>query len=520
MAFWRSAVEAVTRRFRAADDARTPGGAGDDFWYSSVGWKTGAGIRVTPDVAIKASAVFACVNKIAKIMSTLPLRMYRLRADGGQEQDAAHPLDELVRYQPNETDTAVDFWHFLIWHAILRGEAYAQIVPGARGAIQALKPLHSGLVRPERLQSGRWRFSYRDPFTNIEQRFLQDELLRFPGLVPSGVAGLGICECADEAIAIALAADGYAARVFSNNLNMGYILSHPNKMGEEAKKNFLDAFEKRASGVQNAHRPILIQEGMKVEKPSQTAQEAQLIEARKHQLLEICRALDMPPHMVGADESEAKGSAEEQSLNFVRFTLQPWAKKIEQSIRRDLIVPDESGKRTHKAEFNFDSLLRGDSKARAEYFSKALGSGGSPAWLSVNEVRTTEGYNPLDGNAYDTPATGTNPISPDGAQPPAVPADGTDDAALRLLRKEMRILTKAAMRFHGDVPAWQRYAREFYGGFASDVVERCKVSRNIARKYCAARVAQCAEVGPQEFIAHLEKDGLQELSAATTLVAA
>jgi HK97 family phage portal protein len=532
MGVW-SRIATAGRVIWQASDERTPGPA-DDYWYGPLGQRTGVGVVITPQVALKASAVFACINKIAKIMSTLSVDVFREVDDTGErEVDTKHPLHELLRHQPNPNDTAVDFWHFCIWNALLRGTGYARIDYARDGSIQALTPLHSGHVRTELLPTGRWRFVYRDPLRPDlgEQRILQDEIFRFPGLVPNGVEGLGITDCADEAVAVALAADQYAARVFQNNLNMGVILTHPGKLTKESKDRFLQALRDRLAGVANSHNPLLLQDGIKVEKASQTASEAQLLEARKWQLAEICRALDMPGSMVGIeDNGGARATVEEHSLNFVRFTLQPWAKKIEQAIRRDLIVPAANGKRDHEVEFNFDTLLRGNSTARADYFSKALGSGGSPAWMAVNEVRRREGLPRLPGAEYDKPATGTNPISPEQGAPadngkappskndkPTPPAKGKDarapvDPKAALLRKELTALRKAARRFADNVDAWREYASVFYGGLASDVMRRLGVEKPAARQYCQARVQQCAKAKtPQVAIEYLEANGATEI---------
>lgn len=531
-------VATASRIIWNASDERTPG-SGDDFWYGPVGQRTGVGLVITPQVALKASAVFACINKIAKIMSILSVDVFKDLEEGERAPDTAHPLHELLRHQPNPNDTAVDFWHFLIWNALLRGTGYARIVWARSGAIDSLIPLHSGHVRTEMLPSGRSRFVYRDPMRPDlgEQKFLQDEIFRFPGLVPNGVEGLGITDCADEAVAVALAADQYAARVFQNNLNMGVILTHPGKMSPEAKTRFLAALRDKLAGVQNAHNPLLLQDGIQVVTASQKASEAQLLEARKWQLSEICRALDMPGSMVGIeDNAGARATVEEHSLNFVRFTLQPWAKKIEQAARRDLIVPNDQGKRTHEVEFNFDTLLRGNSTARADYLSKALGSGGSPAWMTVNEVRRREGLPKMAGAEYDKPATGTNPISPDGGGAPGAPppakekppakqkgAEAVEKSAAPvvlleatagelLLAKELKALRKAARKHVGQADVWREYAAVFYGGLVSDVMRRLSVEKSAAKQYCHARVQQCQKAeSPQAAIEYLEANGADEI---------
>lgn len=511
------------RRPAVAASGQTPG-PDSDFWYEEAAASTGAGIRVTPAVALKSQAVFACVSKIAKIMATMPLKMYREDANG-QVLAADHYLDDIIHYQPNMNDTAADFWQLMMWHAILRGTAYAEIISTQRKPVAALVPIHPDLVRPEKLSSGKWRFKVRDPETGTERTLLQSEIFRFAGLVTGGVQGMGLCEHADEAIALARAADQYASRVFSNSLNAGIILSHPNKLSEGAQDNLVKALMRRLSGSHNAHRPLVLQEGMTAAKGfTQTADEAQLLEARKWQVLEVCRALDMPPIMVGINEGALGANVEEQSLNFVRYTLQPWAKRVELAIRRDLIVADSDGKIRYKAEFNFSSLLRGNATARAAYFSAALGSGGSPAWMAVNEVRALDGLNRLDDPLFDKPALGTNPKqTPDnantrGSEPsqasaePARKGSTFEDKCAIIVAKELKLLRKYAERFASDMDGWRVAVSNFYRSHVAYVMKTLECTKDQARIYCLAREKRFLEANDiLAAIDRLETNGVNEL---------
>lgn len=544
----------LAARFRAAEGQKRYSN-GDDFWYEPFNRATGAGIRVTPEIAIKATAVFACVSLLAETMAALPLHVYRRLATGGREPAPDHPLEELLSVQSNDTDTAFDFWGTMIWHLFLRGTAYARIVAGARGPIDQLIPLHPSLVRPERYGNPKvpkWRFRVRDPLTGTEEVLLADEIFRVPGIIAGGVLGMGLCDHADEAIALGIAADQYAARVFSQNLNMGFIVTHPGKLSEEAKTNFINTFIKRASGVANLHRPILLQENMKVEKMSMTAKDAQMEEARKWQTLEIARRLRIPPHMLGIADGATHSNVEEQGQNLVRYTLLPLGTRIEQAIRRDLITAPT----TYTAKFNFEGLLRGNAQARADYFSKALGAGGSPGWMTVNEIREIEGYNALPGEEFNRPPIGTNPSNeprdvtprppPPKRLPPPTPPDddeeeeetrhaappcpvasaehtvavadvpatpSVDDAAQALVRKEIAALRRAAMRYAHDAGAWRTYAKSFYGGHVSDVMARLGVAKDAAATYCRARSAQCHAAAAAEFLDHLARAGAGEAAA-------
>jgi len=231
----------------------------------------------------------------------------------------------------------------------------------------------------------------------------------------------------------------------------------------------------RFAGVGNAHRPIVLQEGMKVEKVSQTAEQAQLLEARKWQIGEVARYWRIPLHMLGIYDGATHSNVEQQALDLVKYTLRPWVRRIELAIRRDLIT----AKQLYVAEFDMEGLLRGDAASRAEYYAKALGSGGHPAWLTPNEIRRLEGYNPKPGgDDLPTPANAAQ-----AGQPRA--ADAGRQAVGRLVAKEIAAIRKASMRFAADPDAFRKWVDAFYGGHVADAMRALNLPREAAKAYCA-----------------------------------
>ena len=483
MGWLNSGVAAVWRAGQAVGSigrlrAATPRGPSDDFWYEPTGAGVNhAGIAVTPDIALKASAVYACVKILAETIATMPLAIHRELPGGGRVPAPEHPLDELIRFQPNSWQTAVEFWEMTILHAALRGTGYAEIKPGQRGAVDQLIPLHTDRVKAERLPDGSLRFKVTNPKTGQMRTLLQEEVFRIPGMSSDGVNGLRAVDLASEAIGLGMAADGYAARVFSNRLNMGGFLVHPGKITTDAQKNLIDKIMERLAGVENAHRPMILQEGIKFEKASMDAKAAQLIEARKWQIGEIARYWRIPLHMLNIDDQTNRSTVESQALDFVKYTLRPWVRRIEQAARRDLIV----AKRTYSLKFNMDALLRGDSAARASYFSAALGSGGSPPWMTQNEVRVREGMNESDEPGANRLGVGTNP---DTSGQQALVDDSPRGRAGRLARKEIAAVRRALMRFAGEPDAFRTWVSAFYGGHVSFTMETLDCTKYAAKTYC------------------------------------
>jgi HK97 family phage portal protein len=454
-------------------------GPDNDFWYTEAPQKNASGIQVTADIALKASAVFACIKIIAEGLGSLSLQMYKA-VPGGREPAPSHPLDELIRYQPNSWQTAIEFWEMMLLHAALRGTAYAEIVPGPRGAVDQLLPLHTDRVRPQRLAGGVIRFEITDPGTGKTRYLMQEEMFRVPGLSSNGLTGLRAVDIAAEAIGLGMAADQYAGRVFSNKLNIGGFLVHPGKLSEPAQKNLIHALMLRFATVSNAHRPMILQEGLKFEKAAMDASEAQLLEARKFQISEIARFWRVPAHMLNIFDGVTRSNVEQQAFDFVKYTLRPWATRVEQAIRRDLITAPQ----LYSAGYDFDDLLRGDSISRAEYNAQALGSGGHSPWMTVNEVRKREGLNPLPGGDQLAAPTNSQFNKTRNDKPPAEDAAAIEAAAKRLVNKECTAIRRAQMRFAGDHEAFREWASAFYGGHRSAVVSALGIPLQAARKYC------------------------------------
>src|SRR3990167_1267399 len=332
-------------------------GPGNDYWYDQYGANQSAsGIRVTADIALKASALYSCAKVLAETIATLPYQMFRNMADGGLMPATSHPLDDIIRFQPNNRQTAVEFWETMVLNAALHGAGYAEIIPGRRGAVDQLRPISFDLVTPELMGDDTLRFEVKHPTNGTRRILLQEEMFRIYGWSYDGVTPMRLVDYAADSIGLGIAQDQFAARMFRNNLNYGVVLEHPGKLSPEAQKNLVDAYMARLAGPYNAHRPIVLVEGLKANKgTTQNATEAQLLEARKWQVGEVARFLRIPLHMLGIDDQTNRSTVEEQSINFVKYTVRPWCRRIEQATRRDLVSA-----KGYEAKFNLDGLQRGN----------------------------------------------------------------------------------------------------------------------------------------------------------------
>ncbi len=505
----------ITSFFAATEPSRP--GPQDDYWYRTLGLESPSGIKVTPDVAIKASAVYACVKFLAETIASLPLVMMQRLDDGHRTEVPTHPLEELLRYAPNERQTAVEFWETIVMHSALWGNGYAEIIPGPRGPVGSLEIHHPDLVRVEMLPDRQFRFRVRNPRNATERVLLPEEMFRIPGLSSDGLTGMRAVDIAADAIGLGLAADSYAARIFSNNLNIGGFLEHPGKLSKEGQANLIDSAMRQFAGPKNSHRPMVLQEGLKFAKGSQGAKESQLLEARKWQIGEVARFWRIPLHMLGIFDGATHSNVEQQALDLVKYTLRPWCKRIELAIRRDLII----AKQVYFVKFNLEGLLRGEAKARSEVHKAALGSGGHQPWMSLNEVRRIENLNPVEGGDEVGKPAGQPTLAPEppaAALPPPVAAitdQSIRSTTVRLVRQEIGACRKAASRFVGDREAFNEWARGFFGGHVSKVEDMLGVTHTLARSYCDRLcVETTGAVDIENYLVRREDEALETLNGA------
>lgn len=356
-----------------------------------------SGIVVSPLSAQRVSAVSACRQKIAGSISTLRLDI--LRVDGDTE--VKMPRDALwylLNEQPHSQYTATSHWDNKVSEQLLRGDGYTWIRRRSNGSIAELFPLPWSSVQPWRMPDGSIRYYISLPEWGITTWLDPADVLHFPGNGFDGLRSMSVISYgAKNAIGNALAMDEYSGKFFANGAHPSIILKSPSVMTDAQKHQLREAFSAKYSGIDNAHRlPLVLTEGLDVKEISLSAEDAQLLEARKFQVVDIARAFGVPPHMIGETSgSSAVGAGyEQQARDFVMHTLRLHIKRIEQELNRKM-YPRETGKFVR---FDLGDLIEGDSKAQAEYNRAALGGPGTgQGWMTVNEIRKQKGLQPVDG---------------------------------------------------------------------------------------------------------------------------
>ena len=348
------------------------------------------------------TAVYSCVRILAEAVAGLPLHMYKYNDSGGKEKALAHPLYFLLHDEPNPEMTSFVFRETLMTHLLLWGNAYAQIIRNGNGEVVALYPLMPNRMSVDRDSQGRLYYQY---YRGLDEAKINkdnivvlspQDVLHIPGLGFDGIIGYSPIAMAKNAVGMAIACEEYGAKFFANGAAPGGVLEHPGivKDPERVRESWNSVYQ----GSGNSHKIAVLEEGMKYTPIGISPEQAQFLETRKFQINEIARIFRVPPHMVGDLEKSSFSNIEQQSLEFVKYTLEPWLVRWEQSMIRSLLTTE--AKKNYFIKFNVDGLLRGDYQSRMSGYAVARQNG----WMSANDIRELENLDQIPeeegGNLY------------------------------------------------------------------------------------------------------------------------
>lgn len=374
-----------------------------DAGYSFLFGRTTSGKPVNERTAMQTTAVYACVRILAEAVASLPLHVYEYQDDGGKKLVHDHPLYYLLHDEPNPEMTSFVFRETLMSHLLIWGNAYAQIIRDGAGRVLGLYPLLPDKMDVQRDDRGNIYYVYsRNSDENPmfkeygDIRLKAEDVLHIPGLGFDGLIGYSPIAMAKNAVGMTLACEEYGASFFANGANPGGVLEHPGVLKDPSKVR--ESWNSVYRGVNNAHKIAVLEEGMKYQQIGIPPEEAQFLETRKFQINEIARLYRIPPHMVGDLDKSSFSNIEQQSLEFVKYTLDPWVIRWEQSLQRSLLLLGEKGK--YFIKLNVDGLLRGDYQSRMNGYAVGRQNG----WFSANDIREMENMNPIPdeqgGNLY------------------------------------------------------------------------------------------------------------------------
>ena len=377
--------------FKSRDKPKdSTAGSSFSFLFGS----TAAGKPVNEQTSMQVTAVYCCVRILSEAVASLPLHLYRYTSEGSKEKAVDHPLYFLLHNEPNPEMTSFAYRETMMTHLLLYGNCYSQIIRNGKGEVVALYPLMPDRMKVDRDEHGRLYYEYtvydsddvdgRKGTNKVGRtvRLQPHDVLHIPGLGFDGLVGYSPIAMAKNAIGLAIATEEYGSKFFANGAAPSGVLEHPGTIKDPSKVR--ESWQATFGGSGNANKIAVLEEGMKYTPISISPEQAQFLETRKFQIDEIARIFRVPPHMIGDLEKSSFNNIEQQSLEFVKYTLDPWVSRWEQAMVRALLTPDEKKKYFFK--FNVDGLLRGDYQSRMNGYATARQNG----WMSANDIRELE----------------------------------------------------------------------------------------------------------------------------------
>ena len=376
-----------SRIFRRSQNKQSPAprfDVGTGFLFENP--HTASGKVVTEQNAMTLTTVYACVRILAETIASLPLHTYKTTAEG-REKAVTHPLYHILHSEPNPDMTSFAFRETLMGHLLLYGNSYAQIIRDGAARVSALYLLPPDKMEVTRDKKGELTYTL-DPHGDPTV-FRREEILHIPGLGFDGLVGYSPIAMARNALGMAMATDEYGAAFFGNGATPGGVLEYENTIKDPQK---LKADWNAAhQGSRNAHRVVVLEQGMKYKPVTVPPEQAQFLQTRKFQITEICRIFRVPPHMVADLERATFSNIEFQAIDFVVHTIRPWLVRIEQAMNKALLLPSEKGQ--YFTSFVVDGLLRGAHESRMKGYQSAIQNG----IMTPNEARTLENWNTVPG---------------------------------------------------------------------------------------------------------------------------
>ena len=353
----------------------------DDFLRNGGG--NIAGASMNRKTVMRNTAVKRSVNLLSNVMGMLPLHLLQ-KAEGGDDKKARdHALFAILADASNTKQDAFQFRKLVQRWALIDGNGYAEVLR-SRGRITGLLPIH-----PTKVQK---RENWNDPYKIVSKSgnvrtILPEDMFHLMGDTDDGLNGISLIDEAADALGLALQADKAAARLFKNGALIRDVLSkETGKLSPEAIANLKASLQDEFGGAGNAHKTLVLEEGLKYMSVQSNAKDSQHLETRDHQIEEIARIFGMPRPFLMMDDTSWGSGIEQLGIYFTTYTLAPWLKAWESAISRILLTPDERRTGLYP-KFNERALLRGSMSDQAEFFSKMMGSGGSPQIMEQNEAR-------------------------------------------------------------------------------------------------------------------------------------
>ncbi len=382
----RSLADGLARRFSYVP-ADADDGGGD--WLR----QTDSGEAVGRHQAYSYAPWFRAINLVSSTVAKTSLCLWEQK-QGKWAKAKDHFAYKLLcgHGKPNDETLKYHFMQTLTAHAMGHGGGFAYIYrDGVARATEILQ------LRPDRTfpvrENGRLLFvtciggDYGQAGTEV-RKLLAENVLHIHGLGWDGLTGYSVMELAARNLGSAIAKEKFGARFFRNSATPGVIIKTPRKLSDTAMKHLKESWQSLRTGLEEAHKPIILEDEASAEAFTHTAADSQLLESVQWDPVTIANFTGVPPHMLGVRGYNSNSTLETQSQNLIDFTIDPWFIPWEEECNDKLLRESEKSAESHYFEFERKDLIRVDSEKRASTNRSALG--GHP-WKKIAEVREEDG---------------------------------------------------------------------------------------------------------------------------------
>lgn len=349
---------------------------------------TQSGVHVTAETAMQVAAANACIRVISEDIASASFHVFK-RGPKGRQRDDGHYVYRLIHDRPNEDMTPIDFWQLAVANVCIYGNSYNYIVKQNERASDLL-PLNPQCTKAKRINGV---IIYETKVNGERVTLKQDQVLHFKNMTVGGdyLNGKSVIEQASEVLGVAQAADSYSARYFGDGTHLNGYLKQSVAAKKDAEETLLRTWKEQYSSIGNAHKTPLLPFGFDFVQTTLNPEQTQLLDSKMFSAVQICGLFRVQPPKIGILEKSSFNTLEQVEISHVRSTLSPYARRIEQEVNRKLFLEIE--KATYYAEFDLDSLMRGDRASQ----DKSWATGIQWGWYSANDVRRQQNLPEIEG---------------------------------------------------------------------------------------------------------------------------
>lgn len=397
------------------------------------GNESDSGVSVNGKTCLGYAPVWQATNILAGDIGKMPLNVWRQVNDDTRVPAEGHPAHRLLMRRPNFAMNVGVFKETITAHALLWGNGRAGIVRDGDGRPVQLVPFLPDRSYSEVVNGKLFHFTKLGQ-SNTYTPFADEHVLHIKGLGFDGVSGYSVITLARNSWGLGMGQEKFGNRLLKNNARPSVVLETPGRFTETDARQILKDWETMQAGLENAGRTALLQNGLKANPLAINPTDAQWLEGRKFQRVEVASWFNLPPHKLGDDSSDGYNSLEQREGAYLGGTLMRWINTWEEECEEKLLTEREKRSGKICAEFDTAALLRGDELSRYRVYQIGIAS----TILSPNDCRRREGLNPRPGgDEYQNPNTSSSREQGTGHREQE--ADAAAAATAKAMRREAAV---------------------------------------------------------------------------------